>query len=73
MATAKRNFSSVNKSKFVKKLETYDSSCIFVFSDVDSAYEKFIQQFCTIFDEYFLITSVTSQKKHGVDFAMTLR
>ena len=62
--TAKRHISSSSISKFVKKLETYNFSNIFVLSDVDSAYEKFIQQFCTIFAEYFFITSEISKKKH---------
>ena len=63
--TARRHISSSNISKFVKKLETYDFSGIFALSNVDSAYEKFIQQFCTIFDECFSMTLVISKKKHG--------
>ena len=63
--TAKRPISSSNISKFVKKLETHNFSGIFAFTDVNSAYEKFIQQFCTIFNECFPTTSVISKKKHG--------
>ena len=60
--TGKRHISS-KISKFVKKLEIYNF--IFAFTDVDSAYEKFIQQFCTIFDECFPITPTNSKKKRG--------
>ena len=40
--TGKRHISSSNISKFVKKLEIFNFSGIFAFTDVDSAYEKFI-------------------------------
>ena len=63
--TGKRHISSSNISKFVKKLEIYNFSGIFAFTDVDSAYEKFIQQFCTIFDSCFPITATISKKKRG--------
>ena len=63
--TGKRHISSFNISKFVKKLEIYNFSGIFAFTDVNSAYEKFIQQFCTIFDECFPITPTISKKKRG--------
>ena len=63
--TGKRHISSSNISKLVKKLEIYNFSGIFAFTDVDSAYEKFIQQFCTIFDERFPITPTISKKKRG--------
>ena len=65
MKTGKRHISSSNISNFVKKLETYNFSGIFAFTDFDRAYEKFIQQFCTIFDECFPITPTTSKKKRG--------
>ena len=71
MTTAKRHICSSNISKFVKKLETHDFSNIFALSDVESAYKKFIQQFCTIFDKCFPITSVILKKKHG-NLGMTL-
>ena len=63
--TGKRHISSSNISKFVKKLETYNFSGIFAFTDVDSPYEKLIQQFCTIFDECFPIISAIPKKKRG--------
>ena len=65
MTTAKKHISFFNISKYVKKLEKCDFCSIFALSNVDSAYEKFIQQFCTIFKECLLITSVISKKKHG--------
>ena len=43
----------------------YSFNGIFALSGVDRAYEKFIQQFRTISDECFPITSVISKKKHG--------
>ena len=64
MTTAKKHISFSNISKFVKKLKRYDFSNIFALP-VDSAYEKFIQQFCTIFDESFPITFVISKKKNN--------